>query len=352
MPQIAAGADSALLTRPGLQSDFKANLGVVVTVEDYENFLNIYPKIVAKACGDQQMPWARPLCCAADLRYFSGNDEKTITIIEEILNETAEQVKQVHVVYTMIFPSRIDKVYIYNEESPVVRLSPVEFQDRLQNAYAYLSLWAYSKCIPGLKRPLVTDNFAGEKTQAWKELVNQCPPRIYFDGANTNALVSLADLIVRLLDRRFEQTREKLVDVLTKERVPMFLSELDGKVQPFYLGQRYLREVAPLSREQINVSPLIAHPIIFVIKEPTSIQTSDFISRTSVMDLIYKAAVKVGGCVKFFEPRAALDQALIQTGDYFLWTGEHGKRFVESLPSLGYKGLHMCEASEIGNMTV
>lgn len=67
------------------------------------------------------------------------------------------------------------------------------------------------------------------------------------------------------------------------------------------------------------------------------------------MDTVYHAALRLGGCTKFFE--STVDQKLIRSGDCFLWTGEHGKRFVESLPGLGYEGLRVGSINAIDSIT-
>jgi hypothetical protein len=65
------------------------------------------------------------------------------------------------------------------------------------------------------------------------------------------------------------------------------------------------------------------------------------------MDSVYQTAVRLGGCVKFFDSTGSVDQKLIQPGDGFLWMGEHGRRFVESLPSLGYANLKAGDIKDI-----
>ena len=349
MGQVAAGADSALLTRVGIKTDFKANLGIVVTVEDQDRFAAEYPAAVVKACKNHGIVWKRPLGRAADIRYFSDSDDTTDKIIKDVLDQVSEDIRQVNAVYTMIFPSQVKQVYMYNAEPPIEHKNPVEFQDKLQNSYSYLSLWAYVKGLPALERPLLTDAFAGEKTMAWHEL-SQHSPSVYYDGANTNPIISMADLLVRLLSDRLERTGEKLADQLDRERLPQFLTELPDRVETFYLGQKFLKQITPLTREKIDISSLVAHPIIFIVKEPTSVQTADFITRAPVMDAVYHAALRLGGCTKFFE--ASSDQKLIQPNDCFLWTGEHGKRFVESLTGMGYKGLRMGSIDTIDQIAV
>lgn len=68
------------------------------------------------------------------------------------------------------------------------------------------------------------------------------------------------------------------------------------------------------------------------------------------MDDVYIVAAKLGGCVHFFEQRDPNDQRLISPDDFFLWTGEHGRRFIESLPGLGYKDLRMGELKDINEV--
>lgn len=345
----AAGADAVMLSRKGPVREFKANLGVVATVADHEKFQQRYASEVKKVCDRHNISWKRPFCRAADLRYFAGDDLKTIQIIESIVKEIASEIKRVHIVYTMIFPSAVPKVHIYTAQPPVESLSPVKFQDTLAHPYPYLCLWAYSRDLTRPSPPLACDHFAGEVTSAWEELEQQCPPRIFFDGANTNATISLADLLIRLLDKRFGL--ERLTDILNETRLPNFLPELGDRLKPFYLGQKYLKKIVPMQRQKINYVPYVTHPVIFIVKEPTSLQTADFISRASIMDAIYCAAVRLGGSVKFFDPKDSNDQRLIKPGDYFLWVGEHGKRFIESLPGLGYKDLNICDAKEVSKIT-
>jgi hypothetical protein len=326
---------------------FKANLGVVATAADEQAFSNDFSAVVKRACQDHGLTWQRPYCRAADLRYFSGSDEVTAAVIEQVLKQVEPQLTQVHVAYTMLFPSSVPKVYIYTDEPAPVSMNPVEFQDTLQDPYPYLCIWRYWKGSPGMKRPLVCDHFTGELTLAWKELERECAPRVFFDGANTNAMVSIADLLVRLLQERFSKSKERISDLLHPNRIPDFLPELEDRIQSVYLGQKFLKQIVPLCREQIDVVPHAAHPIVFIVKEPTPLLTRDFVSRSSVIDPVYRAAVRLGGCVKFYDSTGSYDQKLIQPGDYFLWVGEHGKRFVQSLPNLGYANVTAGELKDI-----
>jgi len=337
----AAGADGIKLSKHGPVKEFKANLGVVVTVSDQEEFRRQYASTVKAVCDRHNLPWKRPYCRAADLRYFSGSDVVTARIIEDIAKQVNPQIKQVHVIYTMIFPSAAPKVYIYIDDPPVVPKNPVDFQDSLEHPYPYLCLWAYSQSLRDLKCSLASDHFEGEITSAWEEL-KQCQLQIFFDGGNTDATISFADLLIRLLDQRFGQ--EILPDILDDTKLPSFLPEFEDRLRTFYLGQKYLKKIVPLQRQRINLAPYVVHPLLFIVKEPTSVQTTDFISRSRVMDKMYQVAVQLGGSVKFYDNR---DQPLIQPGDYFLWVGEHGKRFVESLPKLGYRDLNIGEAEKI-----
>lgn len=348
MAQLAAGADGVLLKKKGPVQEFKANLGVVVTVTDVEQFQENYSSAIKKICLNHKIKWNRPYCRAADLRFRSDSDQVTHSIIQDLVREVESEVKQVHIVYTMLFPSSVPKVYTYTAEPPIIPETAVDFQDKLAHPYPYLCLWAYLQCTPGLNRPLMCDHFAGELTIAWQELEKQCAPRVFFDGGNTNALVSFSDILLRLLDSRFGQLR--LNETLTPQKLPQFLPEFSDRLQLFYLGQKFIRNIVPLRRQKIDLTPHIAHPILFIVKEPTSVQTSDFISRTTVMDDIYIVAAKLGGCVHFFEQRDSNDQRLIRPGDFFLWTGEHGKRFIESLPGLGYKDLRMGELKDINEI--
>jgi hypothetical protein len=345
--QVAAGADGALLIRPGPVNVFKANLGVVATVADQKAFGDDYSAAVKTACQDHGLTWKRPFCRAADLRYFSESDQATAEVIEQVLKQVESQLTQVDIVYTMLFPSGVPKVYIYANEPSVKPVNPVDFQDMLQDPYPYLCLWRYLQSSPGIKRPLACDHVMGEVTQAWKELEKECAPRIFFDGANTNAMVSISDLLVRLLKERFDRSKEKLADLLREDKLPEFLPELDNRIQSAYLGQKFLRQIVPLSREKINAVPHVVHPIVFIVKEPTPLQTRDFISRSSVMDAVYQAAVPLGGCVKFYDYTGSYDQKLIQPNDIFLWMGEHGKRFVRGLAGLGYANMRVGELKDI-----
>jgi hypothetical protein len=343
-----AAADGAKWTKKGPVQEFKANIGIVVAVKDRDTFPSLYAKTVKTVCKNNSVEWNRPFCKGSDLRYVTGSNATTNKLIAEIIQGTRSEINQVLIVYTLLFPSAVPKVYIYTSEQPTIPLSPMDFQDKIEHPYPYLCLWAYLQNLAGQKPFLASDHFAGEVTSAWEDLEAQCPPSVFFDGSNTNAMVSMADILVRILNERIGQQR--LSEVLDPTTLPSFLPELTGSIDTFYLGQRYLKKMVPQKRLKINTAPHIAHPILFVVKEPTSILTSEFISRSTMMDGIYNAAVKLGGCTKFFEQKDPNDQRLIQPGDYFLWVGEHGKRFVESLRGLGYKGLKCGEATDVEQM--
>jgi hypothetical protein len=247
-------------------------------------------------------------------------------VARDFLRNIIGEISGVTFCYSTFPTSKITHTWVYTEDPQRRKISILKFVEMIQAGYA---LFVAHHCRKSRNSParIMLDHFDFPITRAWRELEPGGDMGIYVRGDLCNPRISLADLLLDLVE----------CDIWRLDR-PNAIDTLRRLCPGISLNVECLRDIdimRPLTRTQTDFFRHIAHPIIFLLKENLPGE-GKMLENTPLMFAARNMACELGGCAKIFEPGAA-DQNLIGKGcDYFVHRGKVGKAVLKTLESSGY----------------
>ena len=175
----------------------KGLLGVSVTTEDPQ-FSDEYLKVVAKELEALGIPHPRLIYKGAQLLKVAG--DKTEDAICRIVQALEPFINYIDI-YSAFYQKEFISIY---GQAQGQRLDPLTFIDKTENSFAHVCAWWYWKScrvFDETQYEYQIDHFQGKTTPAWREFAQSKPKvSVYYSGSECNALVSLADLILKLIE--------------------------------------------------------------------------------------------------------------------------------------------------------
>lgn len=246
-------------------------------------------------------------------------------VVREFLRGILGEISEVIFCYSVFPTNKIPHTWIYTEDPQRKKISILKFVQMIQAGYALFVAHHYKSSRKG-PAAVMLDHFDFPITRAWRES-QQCKDlRVYLRGDLCNPRVSLADLLLDLVECDIWR--------LNRSNAAETLGRLcpGASVQVECLSD--IDIMRPLTRTQADLSRHMAHPIIFLIKEDLPGE-GKVLENSPLMFAARNMACELGGCAKIFEPGPA-DQRLIAKGDYFVHRGRIGKGVLKTLQSSGY----------------
>jgi hypothetical protein len=314
----------------------KALLGLSVATST-PNFSEKYKNTVQKILSEKQIPQRKIMYKGAQLLKQAG--EKTEEIITDILNE---------------MEPFIDHIDIYNAfyEKPFIsmfgkaqgqRVDPITFVEKSENSFAHICAWWYWKTYN--KSEVVhnyqIDHFQGRVTPAWRELENsRSKLSVYFNGSECNALISLSDLLLKLIEIfHFGQIDYKSVARPLQMRCRS--RKLSLKIQSHDLARFdwIIKNSVPDTPLDINLNKYLKHPIYFVAWSPT--QPRNMVKPSFEWSVLYdnvvRKAIENDGCQKFLD--FDKDMTFWTENDYLIPISDADEKHILSLNEMGFVGM-------------
>lgn len=244
---------------------FKAHLGVSVTTTDKNHLANRYDKIMNQVFERFELERKKQFYKGAHL--LMQTHDKVADIISNVVDDLEDCISHIDV-YCAYYGREYISVY---GKAAGQRLSPMVFIHKTQNAFEHVCAWWYTQ-IYSFEAPLCfdIDHFSGETTPAWRELVNtEAKLNVYFSGDECNPVVSIADLILKLI----EIFHHGKVDGRTllrpiRERCPSYVGK--RKLRFHNLGDKgfKIRATAPDIPLPMDLTRYLKHPIFFLVWDP------------------------------------------------------------------------------------
>ncbi len=318
----------------GKYSEFRAVLGTAVKTKAKDDFKEEYDKILGKLCKKYKMVRTREVLKSydilSDLKYPKGPK-----FLEDFFKGIRDHVDSITIYYTTIPSTKIPRIKKYGADKTGVDFAdPITFLKELEPSYPHCCAWRYINEHPeDALTPINIDYFEGELTDAWKQIRTLPNIRVYIAGDECNCYISTADIITKLVDLRLYKKRMTLYKTCISDCFPDYDCKID------FIDQ--LRFISPISREKIDISTKLAHPVIFILKEGLHAEVvgpakeRDVIALSPLMNKVFDKSFEVDGCAKFFD--VSRDRKLIEDGDYFLCLGDKGLETANYLNNLGYK---------------
>lgn len=323
MPRVT-GCDGKGYRR-GFKKEFYADLGLAVEV-DTDGLLEEYDKIRTQLNKKYDIvPLGRVLNSFAIRKELGPT--RASEFICEFVQSLTKFFNYIHFTYTAFNSQKLPYTWLYPLDRKRQEISIVDFVRMIDSGYAHFCGDHYLNHT-GSKLPLRLDSFSFPKTNAWNRLCNHSDLRVYFKGDCCNLAISLADLILSAIDDRTNQ--------LWRENVETTIQQLFPKTQFKANRIDHLDDLRPLTREPLDFTPNLAHPIVFLLKELDAPGESKILENSPLMAACCNLALERDGCAKIFEPAYTNDAAQIRNGDILVHQGPHGRDQAKAIKGTGH----------------
>ncbi len=327
------GFDSKETHRKINEEDRTFPLGASIEISNYEKFIELYDKSMQCIWDTLSEKRKRKIY---SYQYFAQHYgvEKAQELCFLFLKEIKKPIINADVYFTNIPEEKISEIYMYNNDRVKETKPTKEFLVSLVQPYAYMCAWKRYLKNKNNEETILLDNFQGETTVAWQTLWYK-KPNIFYKGDCCNALISTADILAGTVDNYLSEKsfhHKTINKILGKEL------KLHGKT--YLIGSKDLRFIVPTSREPINTTRWLKHPIFYIIKE-TRVSDQDYkdahhqVEYSPMFDEATNIAFKNNGAVKFYDQ--TVDYRNLKSEDRLIYYGDRGKELVEQLKNLGYE---------------
>lgn len=333
VPSVVA-FDSKEFNIEGVYKDFFCPIGVGITFREEESFHRDYMRAVATSAATHKIRMKRPVFDSYTLARILGGPDSAAEFYGGLIKELAFHIEHVHFFYTVIPPSKVPRIFVYDIQSE--SRDPVDFLKEQKAGYVALCAWKYSQLIEasGNRADRVyLDFFEAKRTRAWDAL-ELLGPDLFVRGDTCNPCLAMADGILAVMDRELKRNYHIDGIKLCDKSVKQALRRLSLAGEPAFIGQPDLRRIVPYSRDQVASGDYVRHPIFFICPErrPSGVENQqhrDMIGFMPVMDRLVTEAAQARGCIKFYDQ--SQDFLLARQDDRFAFFGQEGREICESL---------------------
>jgi len=311
----------------------KGLVGASVT-SDNADLMEHYQKALRRALDKVQVRQLKTVYKGAHLLKQAG--DKTEEIICDILNELEPFINHIDL-YTAFYEKKFISML---GRAQGERVNPMTFIDKSENAFAHACTWWYWRTYGKIEDDYMyqIDHFEGRVTPAWKELEkNKANISVYYSGAECNCLISLSDLILKLIDIfHFGTIEYRSVARPILQRCQSFLPARKIRSHDLARFDWIIKATVPDTPLDINLNQHVKHPIYFIVWSPTlprntvkpSFEWSVFYNN------VMETAIENNGCVKFLA--FDKDMTFWDDSDYLVpWT-EVDENHIALLNDMGF----------------
>lgn len=319
---------------------FVSMIGCALVTEDLAGFREMYYYGLQKALKENGFKSTR--------KVLSSNEILTITqgnfaVHESLFQEVLPKISKVNVIFPILNSKRIPKIKVYGKKRFTKEMTFEEFYNsHLVNSFPHICLWKIYSYVYGTKAKVHIDHFQSEVTEAW-DIISKYPDiYCYVNGDMTHVLISMADILCRLIDNRLQENRL----FLNGGNLFKILPEL-GTQQLFshWIGNVHLPRITMLHSNKVLLNDYIKRPIfhLYLGKNTDLDKKTVFHSVPKVMNYVHEC----NGCIKFFTPA---DVNSMKNGDHIICIDKNNKKEVEILKQLWENQLGIkITASDISN---
>ncbi len=288
---IVYGIDSVAHERQWIRGVWKSVIGLCVGVEDFKKFESSYKEKVREILKNNGFHPQRSVYSSYSINRLTRNPLLATKIFEEIFNSLKDDIKTFHFIISM-YP-KMPEIFIFGRRR-MSFLSPKDFMERhLIRSYPHVCAWKILS-LPNTK--VFVDSFDGYLTSAWEDIDTNQNMEILFHGDESNTLISMADIVLRVTDKRLKENFKFLGRREIKEIFP----ELENKLEVSFLGKSVLPKVTPLVNITMPIYKKVKHPIVFILGPETEYLDSSFIKYSPKGDSLFEFCHIIDGCIKMF----------------------------------------------------
>lgn len=334
------GIDSRIFRRESTKKDgtkglFESVLGIAVRVSNYNAFKKNYMSAIKKAFENAGVSQDYQYYCTHDLMNFSLLQKNMI--IETFAREISSSVDKIHVLYTLFSPSRIPEVKVYGRLAKREKLklskSTRTYSDIINSHFVQcfpaICAWRLHKYFSSYSTNFHLDSFQGHLFEGYEEL-SGFNKIVYPAGDCANPIISTADLLLDLVDKRLLDNRKFLLF----DNIRPALSEFGDKVVVYPLLNKHLPKITPLDVLPLDTNILLKHPIFWVFKGSDMLNSEVFKDSKIFRNLVDYASASES-VVKLFNRNTDIEH--VKNGDVGVFLNDMGKELVSSYIKMGKK---------------
>jgi hypothetical protein len=334
------GIDSRIFVRDvikksGEKGHFESVIGIAVKVADYLKFDKSYQEAIKKAFSSINETVNYKYYCVDDI----NNHPKKHELLDIFAAEISKYVEKIHMFYTLFSKKRLESVKVYGRlaEKERIKLSAPtrSYEDLISQhivqCFPAICAWRLTEYLSPGTIDFHFDSYQGHICEAQEQLEKGGFTRIiYTSGDCANPVISTADLLLDLLDKRLETQNKFLIFDNIRPALPEFGENL--LVYPIL--NKHLPYITPLDNKPIDTFSHIKHPVFWVFKGEELIDSGTVKRSQSFRNLIDYAASKYG-VVKMFDKGKDIEQ--FHEGDYGVYLNTRGKEIIDSYVKIGKK---------------
>ncbi len=313
------------------QPDFKALLGVGITIQNPDKFANEYNKAMDEIFNKNGISRQKIIYKSSDLlSIFHGVGVDVIPIITEKLYPYIDFIDIYYSYFLTEIQTKPYTMGIYWEDE-LKRVSAGEFLDLTEGPYPFICCHAYLKSLTNQIESLyLIDHCSGLRPSiASKSVISNRYSRFLFRGDQVNYSISIADILCKYIDQMCLNKGYQLnKDLIIK------LGFDSKKSKTTFIGPNWLRDIKPSKDIILDVTHKYPHPIFFFFIDnngPFDKISTEVLEKSRLFSLALDKATQLGGSVKFFEPN---DQRFITKEDFLITNNELSEKKANELIKL------------------
>jgi hypothetical protein len=331
----AVGIDSVKVELGHKPNIFEGLLGIAVSCKDEKIFAEAYRTCKQATLEKIGIKANKIVLKAFDISKIAPEHENEFLL--PFMDCLSESIERIDVYYTRYNATKLPTVTVYGRDQPEAK-NPIEFLRLIANGYPHIVACYYlSEYTNKDTKKIYVDHFESMYTPCWDSLSHYDGLTVVYKGGNCNCLISVADLLLRITIMQLKQKNEGFrLEGLQRIYAAFTWSK---KVQIHEMGGNtaILKSVTPYNRRNIDLTPYIARPLVFVPTETLAgiaqKEERDLFEDLPVYEDLANFLFAVKGTFKYFRPDS--DIKLCKTGDYFLVLGENTERLFKYLKNCG-----------------
>jgi hypothetical protein len=306
------------------QITFFSPLGIGVAFKDGEKASNAIIEDVRSLLSRFGVESPYPLISGSRFSKTLGYS-KTIRLCDELVQSVQDHVTGVFASYVVLPPKDFPRMEVGGVGCPRTQIATMDFLRQLSPAFSYITAWSYFGRVRSGDLVSRMDAFTSKQTTAWQDLLSRTSPIIYSRGDECDPLISLADTIALLTDKKLYDRKLMLTPDNIRLVWEAYGFEVESRFVDYSVRSKYSWNVD----QQIDISPYLFHPIIFLKADG---YRSEDIGKMGIYPLALTLAVQKRGCIQGFD--RTIDGPKVRDGDVFVYAGEDSFREAKTLQDI------------------
>ncbi|MFH1505982.1 MAG: hypothetical protein ABIE94_03240 [archaeon] len=314
------------------QKQFRSMVGIAVVTNEYDNLKKQYEKILQSTLKNNGIKSKRKVLSSFELLDLTDGDTK---LHEEIYEKICPYLYKLNIIYTSFNTKRIPLIKTFGLIGVRNQKLDEFYDSHLVNAFPHICVWSIFDYIRDTKAEVLCDGFFSYTTDAWKIIKDYDKFNILYNGDKTNFLISLADIIVVVLQKRLENNKRSLYPPNIYHALKCKSKSHSPAIHIKIINNRHYPKITQLDKKGFPARKYIKHPTYFIMKPKGGSISTDFI--LSGLPKLMNEISDVGGCVTAFSER--IHRNMVKEKDVFIYLDKTGETDIKTLKKLYFDNL-------------